>query len=510
MILPSQGAESETTARPSAWTDSHSGGAVQHRDVDLFSPPEAPGIRSCGWTDVQAHTLLAHLDRDAFQACRDRNFQAAFRKDPETGETKPLMYPVGTPHLERCQYAVLTHPQRTAVLVADVDRPSHRAGGQVTDLHPAVFTTLDKLAVAGFGPAWVGINPANGKCQLLWLIDPVYAAEDRTSPNTRLLAVASNELTALLGGDPAFSHRFSRWPLHKSRDPMAYRWHCQHNQIVRLGDLTQQVRKMSNSTTPNPRKPEQFESGRDRIEAARKTAAETAALRQLAAELPDAAEVAPAAAGVIDGVRVLWQSPGRAARDETAFRYALATGHRLKASGQRLADAALIDAYEHGYAIAQSVGADGREPDMPPMRDRLTMARRIRGYVTHAGGTSTGGGAPRMSGAGRKALSTLGARGGAAAAQRWTDPTQNDYQEAARRPLAAANEQRHTTARGARLGIAAWFLAAYSETGTWPTAQDGATEFGVARRTVMRALKAADIKLPTGRPSKSAQKCDKP
>ena len=111
MILPSQGAESETTARPSAWTDPQSGGAVQRRDVDLFSPPEAPGIRSCGWTDVQAHTLLAHLDRDAFQACRDRNFQAAWRKDPETGESKPLMYPVGTPRLEKCQYAVLTHPQ---------------------------------------------------------------------------------------------------------------------------------------------------------------------------------------------------------------------------------------------------------------------------------------------------------------------------------------------------------------------------------------------------------------
>ncbi|MDN5585215.1 MAG: replication initiation protein [Brevibacterium sp.] len=506
MILPSSGAESETTTRPSAWTDSLSGSAVQHRDVDLFSPPEAPGIRSCGWTDVQAHTFLAHLDRDAFQASRDRNFAAAWRKDPETGETTPRMYPVGTPLLERCQYAVMTHPQRTAVLVADVDRPSHKAGGQVTDLHPSVFATLDKLAVAGFGPAWVGINPTNGKCQLLWLIDPVYAAEDRSSPNTRLLAVASNELTALLGGDPAFSHRFSRWPLHKSRDPMAYRWHCQHNQIVRLGDLTEQVRTMSkHSAAPNPRKPEQFESGRARIEAARKTAQETAALRELAAQLPEATEVAPAAAGVIEGVRVLWQSPGRAARDETAFRYALATAHRLKARGQRLTDAALIDAYEQGYNVAQSVGADDRQPAIPAMRDRLTMARRIRGYVTHAASTSTGG-SVRMSSAGRKALSTLGARGGEASAQRWTDPTQADYQEAARKPLAAANEQRQTSARGTHLGIAAWFLASYSDTGTWPTVQEGTAEFGASRSTILRALKAANVKLPTGRPSKSAQK----
>lgn len=510
MILPSNGAESETTTRPAAWTDPRDGGAVRRRDVDLFSPPEAPGIRSCGWTDVQAHTFLAHLDRDAFQASRDRNFAAAWRKDPETGETTPRMYPVGTPLLERCQYAVMTHPQRTAVLVADVDQPSHQSGGQVTDIHRDVFLTLEKLALAGFGPAWVGINPTNGKCQLLWLIDPVYAAEDRSSPNTRLLAVASNELTALLGGDPSFSHRFSRWPLHKSRDPMAYRWHCQHNQIVRLGDLTEQVRTMSkHSAAPNPRKPEQFESGRARIDAARKAAQETEALRELAADLPDAAEVAPAAAGVIEGVRVLWQSPGRAARDETAFRYALATAHRLKARGQRLTDAALIDAYEHAYAIAQAVGSDHRQPDLPTMRDRLTMARRIRGYVAHAASTSTGG-TLRMNGAGRKALSTLGARGGTAAAQRWTDPSQADYQEAARKPLAAANEHRHTSARGARLGIAAWFLAAYSETGTWPTAEEGAAEFGVTRRTIFRALKAAQIQLPTGRPSQSAKKSDRP
>ncbi|WCV10677.1 hypothetical protein [Corynebacterium silvaticum] len=49
---------------------------------------------------------------------------------------------------------------------------------------------------------------------------------------------------------------------------------------------------------------------------------------------------------LIDGVRVLWIAQGIAARDETAFRRVLKTGHRLRQQGQRLTDAVIIDAYE--------------------------------------------------------------------------------------------------------------------------------------------------------------------
>lgn len=48
---------------------------------------------------------------------------------------------------------------------------------------------------------------------------------------------------------------------------------------------------------------------------------------------------------LIQGVRVLWISEGRAARDETAFRHALKTAHRLCQAGQRMTDAVNIDAY---------------------------------------------------------------------------------------------------------------------------------------------------------------------
>src|SRR5699024_1007011 len=121
-------------------------------------------------------------------------------------------------------------------------------------------------------------------------------------------------------------------------------------------------------------------------------------------------------------------------------RLAPRTGHRLRAEGVRLTDAALIDAYERAYAIAQAVGGDYREPDMPPMRDRLTMARRIRSYVTR-GGTSTTNTSSRTDSAGRKALATMGARGGKTAAKRWNDP-ESEYARQQRAALAAANETR--------------------------------------------------------------------
>lgn len=55
-----------------------------------------------------------------------------------------------------------------------------------------------------------------------------------------------------------------------------------------------------------------------------------------------------------------------------------------------MTDAKIIDAYERAYSVAQAVGADNRQPELPPMRDRLTMARRVRGYVLSHRSTRTG------------------------------------------------------------------------------------------------------------------------
>src|SRR5699024_7299378 len=167
----------------------------------------------------------------------------------------------------------------------------------------------------------------------------------------------------------------------------------------------------------------QFASGRERILGARRSTQQAQTLKALNEELASVEELAPASAGVIDGGRVIWITQReRAARDETTFRPALATRQRHKSQGEPLKDNQLIDAYERAYNIAQAVGADNRQPNIPPMRDRLTMARRVRAYVTQGITEPTQSNrSTRQSSAGRKALATMGRRGGKQAAQRWKD-----------------------------------------------------------------------------------------
>ena len=38
----------------------------------------------------------------------------------------------------------------------------------------------------------------------------------------------------------------------------------------------------------------------------------------------------------------------------------------------------------YAYNVAQIHGRAGRDSEMPPLRDRQTMARRVRGYVTQS------------------------------------------------------------------------------------------------------------------------------
>src|SRR5690625_711043 len=66
---------------------------------------------------------------------------------------------------------------------------------------------------------------------------------------------------------------------------------------------------------------------------------------------------------------------------------------------------------------------------MPPMRDRQTMARRVRGYVTQSKtNTSLSSSAPgRATSSERKALATMGRKGGQKSAQRWKTDPQGEY-----------------------------------------------------------------------------------
>ncbi|CAB0956885.1 RepA protein [Corynebacterium diphtheriae] len=57
---------------------------------------------------------------------------------------------------------MLTSKQYAAVLVVDVDQVG-TAGGDPADLNPYVRDVVRSLISNNIGPAWVGINPTNGK-----------------------------------------------------------------------------------------------------------------------------------------------------------------------------------------------------------------------------------------------------------------------------------------------------------------------------------------------------------
>ena len=445
--------------------------------------------------------LREHLGRDVLHGSVTRDFKKAYRRNAD-GTNSPRMYRFETDALGRCEYAMLTTKQYAAVLVVDVDQVG-TAGGDPADLNPYVRSVVRSLISNNIGPAWVGINPTNGKAQFIWLIDPVYADRNGKSAQMKLLAATTRVLGELLDHDPHFAHRFSRNPFYTGKAPTAYRWYRQHNRVMRLGDLIKQVRDMAGHDQFNPTPRQQFTSGRELINAVKTRREEAQAFKALAQDVD--AEIAGGLdqydPELIDGVRVLWIVQGTAARDETAFRHALKTGHRLRQQGQRLTDAAIIDAYEHAYNVAHTHGGAGRDSEIPPMRDRQTMARRVRGYVTQSKNEAySGSSAPgKATSSERKALATMGRRGGKKSAERWKTDPEGKYAQERRATLSAANNRRTATGKSNAFRIAAFFADTFGQTGQYPSIPDAMEEFGVSRPTVNRALRMAGISLPRGR-----------
>lgn len=395
---------------------------------------DCAGLDDTPASQLDREKLLQHLGRDALHGSISRDFQSAYRVvvDEETGKKRsvPRLYRTDSEKPGRCEYVMLTNKQYSAVMVIDVDQPGE-SGGHPVHLNAYVKSVIFALVQRGIGPAWAGINPLSGKAQFIWLIDPVYTGKNKHSSNMELLKATSQELGALLAHDPHFAHRFSRSPFYTGKSVEAYRWYHQHDRVIRLQDFLRQVREMAGHPQYGKNMRQQFSSGRELINAVKARREEAQAFKALAEDVENeiGAGLDQYDPELIDGVRVLWISQGCAARDETAFRHALKTGHRLRAAGQRLTDAAIIDAYEHAYNIAQHVGAAGRRSEMPPMRDRQTMARRVRGYVTQSRNNAySGSHAPRKtSSSERKALATMGRKGGQKAAQRWKTDPQGEY-----------------------------------------------------------------------------------
>lgn len=443
-----------------------------------------------GLTDRDA--LLAHLGRDVIHASRTRDFAKAYYTDKD-GKRRPRMYRVDSEAFTRCQYAMLTSKQYAAVLVVDIDVPGE-PGGHPANLAPNVRRALHDLHARNLGPSWVGINPQNGKAQAIWLIDPVYADATGKSRHMALLAAASRTLGELLDHDPHFSHRFSRSPFYAGDDPTAYRWYCQHKRVNRLADLLKEVRDMADlpQHEKNPR--QQFTSGRELITAVRQRREQAQAFKALAQDVENelADQLDRYDPELIDGVRVLWIDQGRAARDETAFRHALKAAHRLRNNGQRMTDAAIIDAYEHAYNVAQRTGHDGRPNEMPPMRDRQTMARRVRGYVTQSGNApyAPSGAAGRATTHERKALATMGRRGGQKAAERWKTDPEGDYAQQRRATMQKTHRRKKMQGQTTRARVQLFIGEAFADTGKIPTRREIMRETGLSEATVKRHVRS--------------------
>lgn len=463
--------------------------------------PDRGGLDNTPASASDRDLLREHLGRDVLHGSVTRDFKKAYRRNAD-GTNSPRMYRFETDVLGRCEYAMLTTKQYAAVLVVDVDQVG-TAGGDPADLNPYVRDVVRSLITHSVGPAWVGINPTNGKAQFIWLIDPVYADHEGKSAQMKLLAATTRVLGELLDHDPHFAHRFSRNPFYTGKAPTAYRWYRQHNRVMRLGDLIKQVRDMAGQDQFNPAPRQQFSSGRELINAVKTRREEAQAFKALAQDVD--AEIAGGLdqydPELIDGVRVLWIAQGTAARDETAFRHALKTGHRLRQQGQRLTDAAIIDAYEHAYNVAHTHGGAGRDNEMPPMRDRQTMARRVRGYVTQSKSEaySCSSAPGKATSSERKALATMGRRGGKKSAERWKTDPEGKYAQEQREALAAANKRRSVQGQSTRGRVLSIYAQTLFDTGSAPTARQIAEEIGCERSTVARhisALKKAGLIQP--------------
>lgn len=451
-----------------------------------------PRVKSSPAGEFDREFLRSHLQRKALHGSFDREFSKAYAPNENGGAATPVMHRFGSSTLPRCEYVALTSKSFRAVLVVDIDQKG-TPGGWAESLNPSVSARLNTLMSAGFGPSWIGVNPLSGKGQAIWHIDPVYAAAGRRSSNIELYDQTARELDEYLGGDGHFARHFSRSPFYEGLNPTAYRWHCYDHHVYRLRSLLDTLRALSGKEEPLV---ETFSGGRARIEAA-KNARLSAQKRGLTA--PDRYRLDH---DTVDGITVYWaeEQPGKALRDFTAFSHALRTGYELKRAGKPLKNDAIIDAYVRAYLTAHEVGDALRPNELPSQRDLTTMARRVRGYVY--ANKSAEEPRARQSTAGRKALATMGRRGGQKSARRWRTEPEGEYAQAQRENLAAANARRMYSGQALKARVQASILGARAEGAKDPSTKELATEFKVSEARIKQVRKELGLSAKRGRPKK--------
>lgn len=488
-----------------SWFDTH---IATHRSRELVD---------IDWCHHDAEILLNHLGRDGLHCAKDRaGITKAWSKTRDNhGHRKPLIWPRERVHL--AEYIHFTNPTYAAVIVIDIDHVG-APGGFLSGLDSFVAEQVEKLAHLRLGPNWIGMNPASGKSQMIWYIDPVYRAQGEVSKPWSLLEALHTELQAFFDADKNFSHGWSRNPIYSGDNLGAYRWYAQHHEVFHMRLLSaglwmlkgDTVATMEDKGVADRRHNQRFSSGRELINAARantERARQALQAREVLAgleedDLTKAFEASDP--DVIDGVRVVWQSPGRAQRDVTAFQHALKTAGRLNRAGKKMTDDAIIDAYREAYEVAHSVGADDRPREEPPMRDLRSLARRVRGYV--ASNKRVEHAAPkenptdtRMRPQERKALATLGRRGAIISnVRRWSDPD-SPAAQSSKTALEKINKRKKTNSRIGKRTVENVVDEYQLNSGKMPTLNDLVSHTGLSRSTVQRHLKSAGISLPRGR-----------
>lgn len=476
------------------------------------------------WNTWDALAFLAQFGRKKIHACLDRDFaKASIRhlckncraatahltkphhldscETPRCGTTIPRLYP--RDRIGDKQYINLFHKKRRAFLTVDIDSIGTPGGG-VANLAPGILDLLNTMAADGHAPNWIGINPAKGKAQVIWYLDPVYTDGDPSKPNRPLkfLTALQGDVNAMFSGDRAFAHSFMRNPLYIGDDPNAYVWHCYHHAQHHMRDLAKEVLKMTGHTStgidtaaaPAPEK-----TGWDVIEQAKANRKKAELWRYYAQELDGMSvdELEAIDPSLDQGVRVIYSETekGKVLRDETAFRYALKIGYRLRKNGERLSDNPIIDAYLHAYEIAQKHDKTGRAPERPPHRDLVTLAKRIRGYVSNNSASSSRGHGydttgTRVTPQERSVLRTFGRRGGTKSAERKWANKDSALAQNALKPLKEANNKRRAAAKTSKAEVLAYLTRQQYESGKTPTRREVMKEFNVSESTAKRYIRA--------------------
>ena len=126
------------------------------------------------------------------------------------------------------------------------------------------------------------------------------------------------------------------------------------------------------------------------------------------------------------------------------------------------------------------------------MRDRQTMARRVRGYVTQSkskayGSTSAPGKATSSE---RKALATMGRKGGQKAAQRWKTDPDGEYAQGRLSVMKKTHKRKKVQGLSNKQSVGQFVTAFWVEMDRLPTRREIMTETGLSEATVKRHLRA--------------------